>query len=163
VPTVLLVLPVQTYRARAFLRAARRAGIDVVVAAEEASSLAEFMVDRYLTLDLGRPEVAAERAAELAARRPIDGVVGVDESAVSTAAAIAERLGLPHHPAAAVAATRDKRRMRALLARAGVPQPEHLESSTDADEERRDEHSDQHREAHPVLIDEGGQRQGRHA
>jgi len=48
----------------------------------------------------------------------------VDESAVSTAAAIAERLGLPHHPAAAVAATRDKRRMRALLARAGVPQPE---------------------------------------
>ncbi|MFN2452221.1 MAG: ATP-grasp domain-containing protein, partial [Candidatus Dormibacteria bacterium] len=130
--TVLLVLPVQTYRAHAFLSAARRAGLEVVVASDEASSLAAFMADRYLTLDLGRPEEAADRAAELAGRRTIDGVVGVDETAVLTAAAIAERLGLSHHPLDAVAATRDKRRMRALLARAGVAQPEHLETSTDA-------------------------------
>ncbi|GAC1342702.1 MAG: ATP-grasp domain-containing protein [Candidatus Dormibacteria bacterium] len=132
-PTVLLVLPVQTYRARAFLRAARRAGIEVVVASDEPSSLAEFMADRYLTLDLGRPEEAGERASELAVRRPIDAVVGVDETAVLTAAAIAERLGLPHHPVGAVAATRDKRRLRELLGHAGVAQPEYVVSSTEAD------------------------------
>ncbi len=130
--TVLLVLPVQTYRAHAFLTAARRAGLEVVVAADEPSSLLPFMADRYVTLDLGRPEDAAARAAELAARRRVDAVVGVDETAVLTAAAIAERLGVRHHPLAAVRATRDKRLMRARLAASGVAQPAFRASSTAA-------------------------------
>lgn len=39
------------------------------------------------------------------------------------AAAVAERLGLPHNPAAAVLAAADKARQRQLWAAAGVPQP----------------------------------------
>jgi biotin carboxylase len=120
---VLLLLPTRTYRAAAFLEAAARLGLDVVVGSDEGSSLGHLMAGRQLVVDLGRPAEAAERAAELARAHPLDGVVGVDEAAVTAAAAVAARLGLRHSPPGAVAATRDKRRLRAALASAGVPQP----------------------------------------
>jgi biotin carboxylase len=120
---VLLLLPTRTYRAAAFLEAAGRLGLEVVVGSDEGSSLGHLMEGRELVVDLDRPEAAAERAAELARRHPLDAVVGVDEAAVTAAAAVAARLGLRHSPPGAVAATRDKRRMRAALAAAGVAQP----------------------------------------
>ena len=129
-PRLLLVLPTRTYRAAPFLRAAAALGAEVVVASEEASSLASFMEGRHLTLDLGSPAEAAERAAAFAERHPVDAVVGVDETAVLTAAHVAARLGLPRHNAVdAVAATRDKRLLRRALAAAGVAQPVHVETT----------------------------------
>jgi biotin carboxylase len=130
-PRLMLVLPTRTYRAAAFLRAAERLGLEVVVASEEAPTLAPLMAGRVLTLDLGSPEQAAERAAQFGSERRVDAVVGVDESAVLTAAHVAARLALRNNPVAAVAATRDKRRLRAALAAAGVPQPRHVEIHAD--------------------------------
>ncbi len=120
---VLLVVPVQTYRAGAFLRAAHSLGVSVTVASEVASTLAGLHPASELIVDLADPKRAAERAAAFASTTPIDGVVGVDEGAVVAAAAIALRLGLRHSLPEAVAATRDKRLLRRRLAAAGVPQP----------------------------------------
>jgi biotin carboxylase len=120
---VMLILPTATYRARAFLRAADALGLESVVASEEAPTLAALMEDRVLTLDLGDPEEAAGRAAAFAERCPVDAVIGVDEASVLTAAHVADRLGLARNPVEAVAATRDKRRLRALLDAARVRQP----------------------------------------
>lgn len=131
---VLLVLPTQTYRAQAFLDAAARAGMEIVVASDVPSTLAALTPGREVLVDLGSPDEAGERAAEFAQEHPVDAVVGVDESAVLTAASIAERLGLPHHPVAAVAATRDKRRMRALFEAARLPEPRWTALSTDSEE-----------------------------
>ncbi|HZB97174.1 MAG TPA: ATP-grasp domain-containing protein [Candidatus Sulfotelmatobacter sp.] len=128
---VMLVLPTRTYRASPFLAAADRLGIDVVIASNEPSSLAPFMEGRYLTVDLGRPEEGAQRAATLARRRPLDAVLGVDESSVLTAAHIAAALGVRHNPVEAVKATRDKRLLRAALAWAGVSQPAFIEMTGD--------------------------------
>jgi ATP-grasp domain-containing protein/L-aminoacid ligase-like protein len=119
-PRVVLVVPVRSYRAAAFVEAARALDFDVVVASEHASSLGG---TRELVVDLDRPGAAAQQAAALAASTPIDGVVGVDESAVTVAAAVAERLGLRHHPVTAVAATRDKHLLRTRLAAASIRQP----------------------------------------
>jgi biotin carboxylase len=122
-PRVLLVLPTATYRASAFLNAVDALGIDCVIASDEAPTLAGLMTGRVLALDLGRPDKAAETAVAFARQWPIDAVVGVDEASVLSAAHIAAALGMVHNPVAAVAATRDKRRLRALLAAGGVPQP----------------------------------------
>ena len=81
--------------------------------------------DAQLTLDLRRPEVAAEAIAAVAAERPLDAVVAVDDQGVRVAALAATRLGLSGNPLEAAAATRDKAAMRRALAAAGVPQPEH--------------------------------------
>jgi biotin carboxylase len=129
---VMLILPTATYRASAFLRAADALGLECVVASEEAPTLAALMDGRVLTLDLGDPEGAAGRAAAFAERSPVDAVIGVDEASVLTAAHVADRLGLARNPVRAVAATRDKRRLRALLEAAGVRQPRWVEVRGDA-------------------------------
>src|ERR1700730_1296322 len=92
-PRVMLVLPTETYRATAFLKAAHDLGLQLVVASNEAPTLAALMEGRVLTLDLREPVESAQRALDFAARWPIDAVVGVDEGSVVTAATVAEQLG----------------------------------------------------------------------
>lgn len=120
-PRVLLVLPTSTYRAADFLDAARELGADVVVASEEAQTMAATMGDRALQIDLCDLGAAAETIAR--SRRPLDAVIGVDEQGVLVAAMAARELGLAHNPPDAVAVTRDKARMRRLLTDAGLAQP----------------------------------------
>ncbi|MDA8292586.1 MAG: hypothetical protein M0Z33_13040, partial [Actinomycetota bacterium] len=120
---VLLVLPSSTYRAAAFLDAARRLGADVVTGSDTRQALAGVMGDHFVELDLDDPEAAASSIVRLAGRLPIDAVVAVDDVGSLTATIAAERLGLPHNPLDAVAATRDKAAMRARLDTARVAQP----------------------------------------
>lgn len=113
------MLPTSTYRAGDFVQAAASLGIDVVVAADEATPL---LGERAVALDLNGSS-AAEAVADLDARLPVDAVVGVDDASVVAAAHAAERLGLPHNPVSAVEATRDKRLLRERLDLAEVAQP----------------------------------------
>jgi biotin carboxylase len=123
VARVLLLLPTATYRAEDFLAAAEAVGAEVVIASERRQALGGAMGDRALRVDLRRPERAAAAVVELSERVGLDAVVAVDDGGVATAALAGERLGLPHNPPAAVAATRDKAAMRRAFAAAGVPQP----------------------------------------
>jgi biotin carboxylase len=132
-PRVLLVLPTHSYRADAFLNAARRQQMEIVVASESPSTLSRLMPGRELVLDLRSTGDAVEQAVAFAVTHPIDGVVGVDESAVLTAAHIADALGLRHHSLAGTIAARDKRLLRARLADAGLPQPAFTEVRPDSE------------------------------
>jgi biotin carboxylase len=120
---LLLLLPTTTYRTEDFLDAARTLGVDVVCASEKPSTFEAHAPDHLLTIDFADPDAAAARVAELAARRPLNAVVGVDDLTSVAAAAIAERLGLRSNALAAVAAARDKYQMRQCLAASGVPIP----------------------------------------
>ena len=120
---LLLLLPTTTYRTEDFLDAARTLGVDIVCASEKPSTFEAHVPDHLLTLDFADPDGAAARVAELAERRPLHAVVGVDDLTTVAAAAIAERLGLRANAVAAVAAARDKYQMRQCLAAAGVPIP----------------------------------------
>jgi biotin carboxylase len=123
VARVLLLLPTATYRAPDFLAAARRLGVEVVVGSEQAQTMAAAMGDRAVVVDLTDPPAALDAVVALHERSPIDGVVAVDDQGVVVAALVGEKLGLAHNPVDAVRATRDKARMRALFAAAGVAQP----------------------------------------
>jgi biotin carboxylase len=118
-----LLLPTTTYRTEDFLDAARTLGVDIVCASEKPSTFEAHAPDHLLTVDFADPDAAAARVAELAARRPLNAVVGVDDLTTVAAAAIAERLGLRSNAVAAVAAARDKYQMRQCLAAAGLPIP----------------------------------------
>ncbi len=123
-PRVLLVLPTATYRADAFLAAARRLGVEVTTASDQAQVLADVMGDRFVRVPLEDPDAGAAAIAALDGRRALDAVVAVDDQGLLTAAAAAARLGLAHNPPDALRATRDKAEMRTRLAAAEVPQPE---------------------------------------
>jgi biotin carboxylase len=120
---LLLLLPTATYRAAAFVEAARRVGAELTVASERPSTLQDANPAGLLTLDLSSPEHAADQARAFARLHPLGGVVAVDDDTAVVAAAIAAALGLRGNAVVATRAARDKYEQRTLLAAAGVPVP----------------------------------------
>src|SRR5687768_9766289 len=108
---VLFLFPTTTYRAEAFLSAARRMGLEVAVASEEPSSVAALNPAGLVDLDFGDPERAAAQLGAFAGRWPVDAIVAVDERTVLLASLLSRSLGLSHNPPQAAAAAADKLRM----------------------------------------------------
>ena len=119
-----MLLPTTTYRATAFVEAARQLGVDLTVASETPSTMETANPQGLLTLDFQFPERAANLVRNFAKKTAIDGVIGVDDDTAVVAAAIAERLNLKGNPPHAAVAARDKHRQRELLKEAGVPIPQ---------------------------------------
>ena len=115
---VLLLAPARSYRTADFMLAATKMGLDLTVASDGALPVGDRPV---ISVRPGEPEHAAERIVSRCG--PVDAVVAADTPMLLLAAAVAECLGLPHNPAAAVLAAADKARQRRLWAAAGVPQP----------------------------------------
>lgn len=130
---VLLLLPTATYRAPDFLAAAEALDAEVVVASDRQQALAGVMGDRAVRLDLRRPAEAADELVAHAHRSPVDAIVAVDDQGVVVAALAAARLGLPHNPPEAVAATRDKAQLRRIWEESGISQPDFAVAGPDAD------------------------------
>jgi biotin carboxylase len=131
---VLLVMRTRTYRARAFLRAAERLGVDVTVATEREQPLARLAPGTTLALDFSSARHAQDRIREFAADYPVEAVVGVDDDTTVLAAQLAAALGLPHNPVEAVKAARYKDVMRLALSEAeGVLSPAFWLLSLDED------------------------------
>ncbi len=119
----MLVLPSQTYRAKEFLDAAARLGVDVVSASDVPQAMAASSPERFVALPLREPATAAQIVERFAKNTPIDAVVAVDDEGALAAAYAAERLGIDKNPPSAIEATRDKVTMRRLFAKADVSQP----------------------------------------
>ncbi len=132
-PRLLLLLPTTTYRAEAFLEAARRMQVSVTIGMERISEDLPVASEGVLLLDIRHPQAAAQTVAEFARQHPINAVIGVDDVTAVTAAAIAEALGLPHNSVDSVSAAGNKRRMRELLSRQGIPVPRHKVFPLDGD------------------------------
>lgn len=130
---VLLLLPTTGYRNEDFLAAAHKLGIEILPAANYCHQLApEWGLAPLMALHFDQPEQAADSALREIKGR-IDAVLAVDDSGIELAALLAERLGLPGNPAAAVRGTRDKLAFRRLLRAHGFACPgfHHLPSGAD--------------------------------
>ena len=135
-PRILLLLPTTSYRIPDFLAAAGKLAVEVSVASEEPSTMEALNPAGLLTLDFGDLEAASARAADFARDHPFAAVLGVDERTAIAAAAIAERVGLPHNPVSAARAAGDKAVMREFLARAGARGPAFARHALDDDPRR---------------------------
>jgi biotin carboxylase len=120
---VVLLIPSATYRATDFVTAATALDLDLIVASDRRSALHAVMGERAQVVPLDRPQQAADQLVALHERLPFDAVLGVDDQGVLAAGEVAERLGLPHAPTAAVAATRNKHALRERLSAVGMTQP----------------------------------------
>ena len=124
-PRLLLLLPTTTYRAKAFIEAARRLRLSVIIGMEWAPEGLPVPSGDVLLLDNRDPHAAAQTVVEFARDHPIDAVIGVDDVTAVAAAAVAEAVGLPHNSVASVTAARNKRQMRELLSSQNIPVPRH--------------------------------------
>jgi len=117
---LLVLMTTTTYKAAAFLEAARRLGLEVVVGSERPQALAGLNPAGHLTFDFADPEGAART---IAAAAPFAAVVAADDEGAVLAATAARTLALPHSPVEAVGAARSKLRTRERLSEAGLPTP----------------------------------------
>ncbi|MCZ6777510.1 MAG: ATP-grasp domain-containing protein [Acidobacteria bacterium] len=122
---VLLLVPTTTYRVGAFLAAARRLGVDVVVGSDQRQVFESAVPDLMLTLDFRNVRGAVTEIERYAGRHPLNAVIGADDETMHLASEVAQVLGLRGSPPAAVEATRNKFRLRQILEAAGVPAPWH--------------------------------------
>src|SRR5438105_9161760 len=114
----------RTYRARAFLHAAERIGVNVTVATERDQPLARLAPGGTLALDFRHEKRARAQIQSFAQQYPLDAVVGVDDDTTVLAAQLSETLHLPHNSVEAVKAARYKDVMRLALGEAeGVLSP----------------------------------------
>ena len=118
---LLLITPPNSYRTAAYLAAARRRDIEILVASEGRYSLVSELAGG-LQVDLGDAG-ALQQLLEANARRPFAGVVATDESVVELGSRVAGALGLPHNPPEAARYSRRKDLSRRVLADADVPVP----------------------------------------
>lgn len=123
-PRLLIIAEPSSYRIGAFLGAAGRLGMEVLIASRGRDSLVSEVHDG-LHIEPAAHAGALEKIAAQAARTPFDGVIGIDDGVVELAAKAARELALPHNPPAAARLTRRKDLARACLARAGCPAPAH--------------------------------------
>lgn len=121
---VLVIAPHGSYRTSAFIAAAQRLGMAVLIASEGRHSIVSDYA-QGLHLEFDAPAEALQRILDAAARTPFAAIVGTDDLTVELAAEAAGALGLAHNPPAAIHLTRRKDRARACLAQAGVPVPPH--------------------------------------
>ena len=133
---VLLMLSARSYRARDFLEAARRLELDVTVGSDYCQAFASLFPGGHLQLDFLMPRQAAQAIHNFAKSYPLDAVVAVDDDGILAAATAARALGLRHNPMTAVAATRNKYRLRRKAGDAGLLSPEFFQLSVHDDPAR---------------------------
>ncbi len=119
---VLLVFAASTYRLDAFLDAARRLGIEPVLATDLPSSFARKGAAVH-AVDFADAAGSARRLVGALREEGLSGAVGTHEASAVVAAMVAADLGLPHASPEGVLATRDKKKMRERFAAAGLAAP----------------------------------------
>lgn len=119
---ILLLMSPATYRAGAFLNAARVLHLEVVVGIDLPETLADYW-HIPLGLDFTDVQASVQTIVEFAQHHPLDAVLSVDDSASELAAHTCMALGLSHNSPQAAEAARDKLLMRNLMSEGGASCP----------------------------------------
>lgn len=133
---ILLLLTTETYRARDFLEAARRMGVELVVGTDQANVTASLAPEGTLSLDFRDRERGTGDIAAYHARRPLDAIVAAEDEGTHLAAQASQVLGLPGHPVESTLSARNKRVFREIVAAAGLEGPWFVAFPSDEDPER---------------------------
>ena len=111
------------YQTQSFAAAADRLNVTVKLATDRCHILQDPWHDGAIAVRFEEPWESAKALARALDLLRVDGIAAVADRPTLVAAHLAELLGLPWHPVHAVAACRDKHRMRMQFAEAGLPTP----------------------------------------
>jgi biotin carboxylase len=119
---ILLLMSPATYRAGAFLQAAKALDLEVVVGIDLPETLADYW-HVPLGLDFTSIKDSVQTIVDFAHQHPLHAILSVDDSATELAAHANAALGLSHNSPQASVAARDKFLMRTLMSAGGAPCP----------------------------------------
>ncbi|GCF10801.1 ATP-grasp domain-containing protein [Dictyobacter arantiisoli] len=120
--SILLLMTPATYRAGAFLQAAQRLHLEVVVGLNLPEALADYW-HVPLGLDFADTTKSVQMIVDYAHEHPFAAILSVDDSATELAAYANAALGLANNSPQASEAARDKLLMRQLMSSGGAPCP----------------------------------------
>lgn len=131
--TVLLLLPVASYRNDDFLAAADKLGVRVIAVADNCPQLAPgWGMPALSAVHFDQPLSATQTILDHLPAKP-DAVLAVDDHGLELAALLREHLGLPGNAPAAIGLTRDKLAFRHLLQDQNLSCPAFFNLADDAD------------------------------
>jgi biotin carboxylase len=119
---ILLLMSPATYRAGAFVSAAQRLDLEIVVGIDLPETLADYW-HVPLGVDFADKEESLRTIVKFAQQHPLTAILSVDDAASELAAYASAALGLSHNSPQAAEAARDKLLMRMLMASGGAPCP----------------------------------------
>ena len=120
---VILIIPSTSYRTAAFMEAAIKLDLKVMVITERTQVFEEVYPDSIITLDFKNWTDHLPQIRAWTGDLELKTVVGVDEESVLIAAEISSSLGIRHNSVDSVRKTRDKYLMRSCLEEAGLQSP----------------------------------------
>ena len=123
-PRVLLVAPRDSYRTAPYIAAARKLGVDLLIASEGKHALFGLDVPG-VQVNLGDTPASLQAIHAAAQTQSFVGVIGTDDASTELAVQASIHLQLPHNPISSVRFARRKDLARAQLAHASVPVPRH--------------------------------------
>ena len=104
---LLLISEPNSYRLAPYISAAKKMGLDVLVASSGQYSLTSEVADG-LHVDLSDTESSLKAILNQVGENPFSGVIGSDDSTVELASLVARELGFPHNSPSAARITRRK-------------------------------------------------------
>ena len=119
---ILLLMSPATYRAGAFLSAARSLNLEAIVGIDLPETLSDYW-HVPLGLDFTNVDASVQAIVTFHHEHPIQAIISVDDSATELAARASTALGLAHNSPQAAEAARDKLLMRTLMSAGGAPCP----------------------------------------
>jgi len=123
VKRVLLLATTTGYQIRSFGEAAEKAGVRLVFASDRCDRLDDPWWDQAIPVRFHDEPGSIDAVVRACGATTPDGIVAVGDRPVVLAAQLARAFGLPGHPPAAAAATRNKLLTRRALHAAGLPTP----------------------------------------
>lgn len=123
-PRVLIVAPHGSYRTAAFVAAANKLGVEVLIASQGKYSVVSSYA-QGLHIDFRDADEALKTILDEAHRSPFAAILATDDATTELAARAAKALGLPHNSPNSIRIARRKDWARARLADAGVSVPRH--------------------------------------
>ena len=132
-PRVLLLCTTTGYQAQAFVDAAEKLGLEVILGTDRCHVLDDPWGDEAIPLRFENPAENTRKIVELARDRPFAAIVQIGDRATETAALTSQALGLLNHPPAGAEACRDKYLARERLRQAGLKVPDYVRFSVNDD------------------------------
>lgn len=119
---VLVIAPHGSYRTAAFIHAANKLNIDVLIASQGEYSIVSDYV-QGLHIDFSNESSCIETIVAEAGQRAFSGIIGTDDTTIELAAKAAEKLSLPHNDPHAVKVAQRKDLARFSLEKSNVRIP----------------------------------------
>src|SRR5438093_4229372 len=130
---VLLLFTTTGYNAEDLLKAAKKLRVEVIPGTDRCHVLDDPWMDGAIPLRFGNPQRSARAILRYCERNPVNAILAIGDRPTLTAALASQALGLPYNSPEAVAACRNKLKLRQLLRKAGLAVPDFSCYSTDQD------------------------------